>query len=174
MSVPMRPRPMNPTEPGFVARMAAPFADAAPMGLERSSLASLTMSLPPKEKSSETDRRCSVVRAVPCIHSPARCVVPCERRADHELNLMEHHHWNDHEPDLPCEQQGCYRQAAGEAFLRSAENDRDFIAARKPKAACSQKSGWQSRSQAARRRRVRAAGAGSLQSDARYRLRRLG
>jgi len=46
---------------------------------------------------------------------------------------MEHHHWNDHKPDLPCEQQGCYRQAAGEAFLRSAENDGDFIGARKPK-----------------------------------------
>ena len=45
---------------------------------------------------------------------------------------MEHHHRDDDEPNLSCEQQGCYRQAAGEAFLRSAENDGDFISARKP------------------------------------------
>src|ERR1700694_1664504 len=44
--------------------------------------------------------------------APARRVVSCERRADHELNLMEHHQWYDHEPNVPGEQQGCYRQAA--------------------------------------------------------------
>jgi hypothetical protein len=49
--------------------------------------------------------------------APARCVVSCERRADHELNLMEHHQWYDNEPNVPGEQQGCYRHAAGEAFL---------------------------------------------------------
>ena len=48
---------------------------------------------------------------------PARRVVSCERRADHELDLMEHHQWYDDEPNVPGEQQRCYWQAAGEAFL---------------------------------------------------------
>ena len=44
---------------------------------------------------------------------------------------MEHHHGDDDEPNMPCEQHGCDRQAAGEAFLRSAENDGDFVSTRK-------------------------------------------
>ena len=48
---------------------------------------------------------------------PARCVVPRERRADHELDLVEQHQRDDDEPDVPGEQQGSDRDAVGEAFL---------------------------------------------------------
>src|SRR5271165_5058900 len=54
-----------------------------------------------------------------------------ERRADHKLKLMEQHHWNNNEANVPCEQQGCHWEAAGEAFLGPAENDGDFVSARK-------------------------------------------
>lgn len=48
---------------------------------------------------------------------PACCVVPRERRADHELHLVEQHQRDDNEPHMPGEQQGCDRHAVDEAFL---------------------------------------------------------
>jgi hypothetical protein len=56
MTVPMRPRPMNPTGPRFAGRMPTPFADAASTGLACSSFAPLTMSVPLQEKSPETSQ----------------------------------------------------------------------------------------------------------------------
>ena len=48
---------------------------------------------------------------------PTRRVVPRERRADHELDLVEQHQRDDDKPDVPGEQQGCDRDAVDEAFL---------------------------------------------------------
>jgi len=59
---------------------------------------------------------------------PARCVVSCEPRADHELNLMEHHQWYDNEPNVPGEQQGCYRQA-GRSHLTRDNGAHDAVSA---------------------------------------------
>ncbi|MFZ2005393.1 MAG: hypothetical protein WAV02_09930 [Stellaceae bacterium] len=39
-------------------------------------------------------------------------------------------HREDDEADLACEQQGCDRHAVGEALLRSAEHDGDFVCPR--------------------------------------------
>jgi hypothetical protein len=80
----------------------------------------------PRRANAAVDFRCDSERSCRCCgeswkrfthRTPARGVAPRERRADHELSLVEQHQGDDNEAHMPGEQQGCNRHAVDEAFL---------------------------------------------------------
>jgi hypothetical protein len=70
-----------------------------------------------EEFSRRSDGRCRKSCLPFSRRDPACCVVARERRADHELDLVEQHQRDDNEPHMPSEQQARDGHAVDEAFL---------------------------------------------------------
>jgi hypothetical protein len=86
--------------------------------MKRLRICSAVDSLPPNGGGTSA----KIVRSGGCRQSitrldQARCVVPRERRADHELDLVKQHQRDDDEPDVPGEQQASDRDPIDETFL---------------------------------------------------------